>query len=241
MAKAPKFTLLIPAYNEEEIIGDTLTESIAYLKKQKYLWEILVVDDGSKDKTAKIVKKFSVRGVRLIKLTKNTGKGGALKEGVLNSRGDFIIFMDADLSVPIENIAKFLKKLNENRGVVIGSRRVIGSSIKVHQPLIRESMGRVYTFLTRLVTGVNLADFTCGFKGFEGKAGKEIFKRSVINRWSYDAEIMFLAHKLHIKIEEIPVEWINRVDSRVRLGSDVFTSFRDLLMIRLNNLQGVYD
>lgn len=240
MKKTPTLSIVIPAYNEEELIEDSLKKIISSLKNVNK-WEIVVADDGSRDKTPQIVERFAQKNVRLVQLEKNKGKGGALKRGILSARGKYIIFLDADLSVSPENIGKFLKELKSGKDVVIASRRVSGAEIAVHQPVIRESMGRVFTFLTRILMGVNLADFTCGFKGFSKVAAKKIFKNSVINRWAYDAEIMFLAKKYGFEITQIPVRWVNREDTRVNLRGVVLETFRDLIKIRINSLSGVYD
>lgn len=237
-----KLSIVLPAYNEEKIIENTLNEILRYLNNKKYSWEVVVADDGSKDKTSQIVKKFSDRGVRLVRLLKNKGKGGALREGMLKARGEYVIFMDADLSVPLENLDVFLKKLDAGSDVVIASRRIKGAVILVHQPFIREAMGRVFTLLTRFLTSVHeVVDFTCGFKGFSNIAAKKIFTNSQINRWAYDAEIIFLAKKYGFSINQSPITWKNREDSRVRLKSIVLETFRDLLKVRINDLQGKYE
>lgn len=233
-------SLVVPAYNEEKIIGENLKKIIRFLSGRKYGWEIIVADDGSKDGTSDIVKNFQNSNVRLIKLDKNKGKGAALRAGFLAARGEYALFSDADLSVPIESLDNFLEKLRENY-VVIGSRRIKGAKILMHQPFIRENMGRVFTFLTKIVTGVNISDFTCGFKGFRNRAAKKIFAKSLINRWAYDAEIIFLARKFGFKVAQIPVSWTNRKDTRVVLGNVILESFRDLVRIRLNDFQGKYD
>lgn len=235
-----KLSVIVPAYNESKVLKKNLQEIINYLKNKKYSWEIVVVDDGSRDTTYKIAKDFSKKHVRAYKLSQNQGKGGALKEGFLKANGDYLIFMDADLSVPLSNIDEFLKYLKKF-DVVIGSRRLSGSQIVVHQPFIRESMGRVFTLMTRFLMGTSLADFTCGFKGFKKEAGKKIFAASLIKRWSYDAEILFLAKHFGFSIKQVPVEWFNRIDSRVRLSDAVFTSFTDLIKIRIYAFMGKYD
>lgn len=232
-------SLIIPAYNEGKVLKQNLLKIVSFLKVKKYSWEIVVVDDGSRDNTHGISRSLSSMGIKAYKLIVNQGKGGALKEGFDKATGENLIFMDADLSVPLTNIDLFLSQLR-NYDVVIGSRRVKGSKIVVHQPFIRENMGKVFTKLTQCVTSTNLADYTCGFKGFKKNAGKKIFTHSLIKRWSYDAEIMFLANKYGYKIDQIPVEWFNRADSRVRLGDAVFTSLFDLIKIRVNDLMGKY-
>jgi dolichyl-phosphate beta-glucosyltransferase len=234
-------SVVIPAYNEEKIIKKNLRKIMTYLDKKKYTWQIVAVDDGSRDKTSKQVKKIKTKRIKLITFEKNQGKGAALKKGFEEATGEYIIFMDSDLSVPLNHIDNLLGYFQKGYEVVIGSRRVEGSKIEVHQPIMRESMGRVFTYLTRKIAGVNLRDFTCGFKGFTREAGKRIFGLSRVKRWSYDAEILFLANKFGYQIKEVPVSWKNRPESRVVLGVDTFTSFRDLLVVRLNYILGKYN
>lgn len=234
-------SLIIPAYNEEKIIKFTLKKTLNYFRDKKYTWEIIVVDDGSKDSTSLIARKLLTKNVALLKIDKNKGKGRALHKGVLRANGKYILYMDSDLSVPLKNIDFFYKKLKKVGGVVIASRRLKESKIEVHQPRLRENMGRVFTFITRAAMGVKVSDFTCGFKGFERKAAKLIFSKSKINRWAYDAEIIFLAKKLGFRITELPVHWSNRKDTKVKLKHVVFETLRDLLKIRIYNLLGKYD
>lgn len=239
MANKIRLSLIIPAYNEENIIKNTLEHVINFLSEKKYEWEVIVVDDGSHDLTSKIADKFNKKKVEVIRYDINRGKGRALKEGIQKAKGDFIIFSDADLSVDISKVDEMLYAL-KNSDVVIGSRRIQGAKIVVHQPMLRELMGRGYTLLTKLVTGVFLADFTCGFKGFRKKAAKDIFSKTLINRWAYDSEILFLAKKFKYKLTEIPVEWRNREDTRVVLRNVVLESLKDLIAIRVNDILGKY-
>lgn len=233
----PDISIVIPAYNEEKLIEDTLQKVLVELKNLRRSFELIVVDDGSSDNTSKIVK--TVKGVRLITLSKNVGKGGALREGMLEAKGKYVIFMDADLSVPLSFIRPMISKLKKS-DVVIGTRRVTNSKIVVHQPLIRESLGRVFTKLTQVMTNTKLSDYTCGFKGFSYEAAQKVFSNALINRWAYDSEIMFLANKYGFKIREMPVEWYNRAESKVNLKNAIITSLRDLFVIRINNLKGRY-
>jgi dolichyl-phosphate beta-glucosyltransferase len=233
-------SIVIPAYNEEKTIEVTLKRVLGFLSKENFSWEVIIVDDGSSDKTSDLVSSISNPNVKLVKLKTNKGKGGALRAGIKESVGRYVIFMDADLSVPLENIDKFISEFKKFE-VVIASRRVKGAKILIHQPWHREMMGRFFTILTWITTGVKLADYTCGFKGFRLDAAKNIFGKSLIDRWAYDAEIMFLAHKLGYNIKQVPISWENRDDTRVRLKSAVFESFRDLIKIRINNLLGKYD
>jgi dolichyl-phosphate beta-glucosyltransferase len=236
-----KLSLIIPAFNEGKLIGATLTAFIKFLSIKKYSWEIIIVDDGSGDQTSNKVESLGNPNVRLITLKKNLGKGGALRAGFLEAKGEYQIFSDADLSVPIENIDPFIQKLEKGYDVVISSRRVKGAKIKVHQSGLRENLGRVFTFLTQILIGSSVADFTCGFKGFTKVSSRQIFPRSFISRWAYDAEIIFLAQKLGYKILQYPVTWTNRKDTRVRLNKVIYESLRDLIKIRIHDLQGKYD
>jgi len=235
-----KLSLIIPAYNEEKLIGANLSKILSFLDKKTYQWEVVVVDDGSSDATGKIVEGLTSVKIRLIKLGKNQGKGAALKAGFMAARGDFQIFSDADLSVGVEMLDPFLQELKRS-DVVIASRRVKGSKIQIHQSWLRENMGRVFTLLTQLLMGSKVSDFTCGFKGFTKGAAGNIFGKSLISRWAYDAEIIFLAEKLGYKIRQYPVSWTNRKDTRVRLGKVIFESLADLIKIRLFELKGRYD
>jgi dolichyl-phosphate beta-glucosyltransferase len=234
-------TILIPAYNEAKIIKNTLDKICKYLKNKDFEWEIVVSDDGSRDDTSSIVKKYKSNKIRLVSSAKNRGKGAALKTGVMASKGDYIIFMDADLSVPLSTTTKFVNEFKNGAEVVVASRRVKGAIIEVHQPWHREAMGKVYTKLTQLITGVTISDFTCGFKGFSKSSGRKIFGKSVVNRWAYDSEIMFLAKKYGYEIFQVPIKWKNREDTRVKLRQVVVESFLDLLNVRLNDLKGLYD
>jgi dolichyl-phosphate beta-glucosyltransferase len=235
-----KLSLIIPAYNEEKLIGKNLSKISAILDKSPYTWEIVVIDDGSSDATSRIVESLKRAEIKLVKLDKNQGKGAALKAGFLAAKGDYRIFSDADLSVDIETISPFMQKL-KTFDVVIASRRVEGSIIEKHQPWLRENMGRVFTLLTQILTGSKVVDFTCGFKGFTGASAKKIFAKSLISRWAYDAELVFLAEKYGYKVCEYPVTWVNRKDTRVRLSKVVCESLRDLIRIRIFNMQGLYD
>jgi len=240
MKKHVKLTVVIPAYNEEKVIKNTLERVYGFLSKKNYAWELIVVDDGSRDKTPDRVKAFK-KGVRLVRLSKNQGKGAAIRAGIKKSDSEFVIFTDADLSVPINFIDEFMKELQKGSSMVIGSRRTKGSKVLVHQSKFRETLGRVFTFLAKVVTGSMVSDFTCGFKGFNKKAAEGIFSKTLLDRWAYDAEIIFLAKRGRFRVTEIPVQWKNRQDTRVVLGNAVVTSLTDLLKIRLNDILGKYD
>lgn len=234
-------TILIPCYNESGIIKENLTEISNFLSRVKYTWEIVVVDDGSRDSSVDEIQKLNNSKIKLVSYKVNRGKGGALKEGAKKSSGEYIIFMDADLSVPVETIDIFVKSLElKTNDVVIGTRKIKTAKVLVHQPWLRENLGKGFTFITRIMTGVYISDFTCGFKGFSSESAKKIFGHSLLSRWAYDAEILFLAKKYKFSISEIPVTWTNRKDTRVQLGNAVITSFIDLIKLKLNDWSGKY-
>lgn len=243
--RRPYLSVVIPVFNEEAIIKDNVEKVVKFLLGKKYSWELIVVDDGSVDNSRIEISAFAKalagkQNFRYIKHKKNLGKGAAVKTGMCTARGTYIIFMDADLSVPLGYIDDILIALKKS-DVAIGSRRVEGAVIKKHQPIVRESMGRVFTKLTQVIMGVGVSDFTCGFKGFRREAAVNVFSKSRVARWAYDAEILFLAKRLGYKIVQVPVVWENRDDTRVRAGSAALEAFVDLIRIRYFDITGKYE
>jgi dolichyl-phosphate beta-glucosyltransferase len=171
----------------------------------------------------------------------NRGKGFAVREGVLRATRDVVLFTDADLSTPAEEIKIILDKIREGFDVVIGTRNAQGSKVVVHQPRFREWLGSGYTWLANRVTGAGVTDFTCGFKVFRLKAAREIFSRQRLDGWSFDAEILFLAQKLGFRLGEVPIRWHDNPETKVRLIRDVFVSFLGLVLIRINDILGRYN
>ncbi len=235
-------SIVIPAYNEEKRLPQTFKKIASYLNKSSFPSEIVLVDDGSKDKTVIVAEELSRRlslKLVVVKNPENQGKGAAIKKGMLAASGKAILFTDADLSTPIEELENFLPFLKDFE-VVIGSRKIKGARIIVHQPFYREAMGKVYSWLARVIVVPGISDFTCGFKLFTRRAAKEIFSRQMVFNWSFDAEILFLAKKLGFKVKEVPVSWKDSPATKVRLWRDVFGSFWGLIKIRWNNFRGYY-
>lgn len=224
-------SIIIPAYNEEERIGITLEKIQTYLDQNHPDYEILVVDDGSKDNTTKIVKSLN-SNIKIIKQEINQGKGAAVRRGMLEANGDICLFTDADLSTPIYEIEKTLKSHQEGFDVCIGSRALQSELIKEHQPWYREMMGKTFNKIVQLLVVKGIQDTQCGFKSFKSSAAKEIFKNCKINGFAFDVETVFLANKLKYSIKEIPVEWYNDERSKVNPITDSTKMFLEILKIR---------
>lgn len=241
-SEPPSLSLVVPAFNESQRIALPLREMASYLAEQPYSSEIIVVDDGSSDGTFELVCGLGAElpvPLRALRYCPNRGKGHALKVGFAASRADRILFTDADLSTPIEATASLLEPLEAGADIAIGSRWLKGAEVKVHQPWYREYMGRVFTLLVRSLI-VDVSDATCGFKAFRGDVGRDLFSRARVRDWSFDAELLFLAHQRHYAIVEVPVEWEDREGTKVNLLRDAVNSFIGLIQIRLNSAAGRY-
>lgn len=242
MSKPATLTVVIPAYNEEKRIVSTVKALRSYFDALPLAWDLVLADDGSSDRTAEAVREALGDSVRLtvLKHDANRGKGAAVRTGMLAAGGDYAIFMDADLSTPAEEFDKFLPLLEKGVPVVIGSRKTAGARVEKRQPFLRELFGLGFTRLSNLMLGTSYSDFTCGFKCFRRDASKEIFGRQLIDNWSYDAEILFLARRLGYAVTEVPVRWLDSANSKVRLLRDIVTSFYGLLKIAWFRLAGRY-
>ena len=240
--KPPHLSLIIPAYNEEARIGKSLDRILRFLDSQPYASEVIIVDDGSRDRTPEIVKEHlgAHPSLKLHPQPGNLGKGMAVQQGMLLGSGKYLFFSDADLSVPIEMLPVFITHLENQSDLAIGTRQKSGAVIEIHQPRHRELMGKVYTKLSNSILGVQVSDFTCGFKGFRREIARDLFSRQRLGNWSFDAEILYVAHRKGYRITEIPVTWRNDGATKVKLWKDVLTSFLGLVQIRLNDLQGKY-
>lgn len=228
----PYLSVIFPAYNEEKRIPATLEKTYGYLKKQKYSWEIIVVDDGSSDETVSRVQTLShkIPNLRIIDNKKNKGKGGVVKQAMLESKGEWRLFTDADNSTPIDQIEK-LWKYKEEYPVIIGSRYIGKGSIKKAQPWYRKVISRASNLLIKLLAVKGIEDTQCGFKLFKAEAAEKIFPHQTIMRWAFDIEILGLAQKLNLPIKEVAVNWYNSAESKVRAVKALFRSFVELIKI----------
>jgi dolichyl-phosphate beta-glucosyltransferase len=232
----PYISVIIPAYNEETRISRTLKRIIRYFNKKGHKHEIIVVDDGSTDSTIKVVKNLKNRNIKILKNKVNKGKGFSVRKGMLAGEGDYLLFTDADLSTPIEELDKFLNYTDYD--IIIGSRALKESKVttKSHKKLL----GKAANLLINLLAVRGIKDTQCGFKLFKQKIAKQLFSRQLINRFGFDFEILFLAQKKGYSIKELPVMWVNAEGSKVK-PTDYFRTFGELLKIRINQIKGKYN
>lgn len=236
-----KISLIVPVYNEQKRLPKYFPELMnAMMGFDESLFEILIVDDGSNDETPRILRELQNKYQKILKiisLPSNMGKGFAIKEGVNQSNGGYIFYSDIDLSVNLESaLPAAIKILQKGTDIVIGSRRLPNSLIKVHQPLIRETLGHIFTKLANLVLGTSYSDLTCGFKGFTRNAAQQLFGELQCGRWSYDAEILYRASKLGLHTKELAVEWRNDFDTKIKISHDIFVALLDLIKIRTRHV-----
>jgi dolichyl-phosphate beta-glucosyltransferase len=231
-------SIIIPAYNEEKRLPATLQTVRAYLAKAEWeFFEIVVVDDGSRDATAEVARRW---GARVLQNPGNRGKGYTVKHGMLEARGEWALFSDADLSAPIGQLGT-LWSAAERAGAegAIGSRALDRKLIGVHQPFFRETMGRLFNLVMRLVTGLPFHDTQCGFKLFETRAAREVFSRQRLDGFGFDVEVLYIARRLGYRVLEVPVEWNDVAGTKVSLWRGMM-AFLDPLRVRWNGIAGKY-
>ena len=236
----PFMSVIIPTYNEEERIGGTLEKIAAYLSRQNYSHQIIVVDDASSDKTVKIIEDFREKIV-LLRNKRRKGKGYSVRQGVLSATGDFVLFSDADLSTPIEELEKLLFWLEKGYHLALGSRRLPDSEISIPQPFLRRLMGKIFNLLVRIFVVRGFCDTQCGFKCFEKKTANFLFGKQRLSGFCFDVEILYLAEKFKKRAKEVPVRWLNSPVSKIGPLKHSFLMFLDLFRVKLNDLRGVYD
>jgi len=237
---APYLSVVIPAYNEEKRIAESLSKAKQYLGVQKYIWEVIVVDDGSQDGTAAMVEDFSRQHstIHLIRAP-HRGKGATVREGMLAARGEYRFMCDADLSMPIEQIDRFLPPRLTDFDVAIGSREAVDSQ-RIDEPQMRHLMGRLYNYWIRLAAVPAIQDTQCGFKCFRGSVAEELFRLQRLPGWAFDGEILFLALRRKMRIVEVAIDWFYREESKINRLGDSYRMFRDVLKIRWNHMLGRY-
>ena len=238
-----EYSIVIPAYNESARLGATLEKVLDYVHAQGWNAEVIVVNDGSRDTTADIVRTFSAKdpALRLVENPGNRGKGYSVRNGMLNTRGRIVLFSDADLSSPIEEAAKLFRALEDGADIAIGSRWLRAETQTQRQPLHRQVFGRIFNLILRLTLGLQFADTQCGFKAFKQPAVRAIFPLQKIERWGFDPEILFLARKLKFKVKEIPVAWGHSGGTRINPLIDGSRMILEMLRIRWYDVTGKYN
>jgi dolichyl-phosphate beta-glucosyltransferase len=236
-------SVVIPAYNEEKRLKRTINEIFDYLSKKNFSFEVIVVNDGSKDKTSDVVRELmkKYQNLTLIENKENKGKGWVVRQGMMKAKGKLRLFTDADNSTPISEIEKFLIEFEKGADIVIGSRELKGAILDPPQPLFRRFMGEGFKILRKIILGLwEIQDTQCGFKCFKSEVVEKIFPKCKINRFAFDPEILILAKRENYKIKEIPVYWRNDLESKVKFNS-IFNMAKDLFKIRLNLIFGKYE
>ena len=241
--ETPRYSIIIPAYNESERIASTLERVLRYAGEQRWNAEVIVVDDGSRDSTTDIViehrQKNSV--VQLFRNPGNRGKGYSVRNGMMHARGEVLLFSDADLSSPIEEAPKLFAAIEGGADVAIGSRWLQSQLQTRRQPMHRQLFGRVFNVLLRVVLGLSFTDTQCGFKAFSRESAEALFPLQQIERWGFDPELLFLARRFGFKVAEVPVAWAHREGTRLNPLRDGIRMFGEMLRIRWNAWTGKYE
>lgn len=242
MAQYPNYSIVIPAFNESARIPATLKEVVACIRERGWDAEVIVVNDGSTDSTAAVVREFARTApeVRMIENPGNRGKGYSVRSGILQALGEVVMFSDADLSAPIEEADRLFAAIAEGADIAIGSRWLEKGRQTHRQPLYRQFFGRCFNAVTRGVMGLHFADTQCGFKAFTRAAAQTVFQLQTIERWGFDPEILFIALKCGYKVVEVPVSWAHDARTRMSYLRDGMRMLQDVAIIRWNALVGRY-
>jgi dolichyl-phosphate beta-glucosyltransferase len=233
-------SIIIPAYNEEKRIGKALHDIIQYFAMKDYEYEIIVVDDGSRDDTGNVVAQAGNERTRMLHNEVNKGKGYSVRKGMLNAKHDLVLFSDSDLATPIEELGKLLEQINNGYDIAIASRNLKDSRIVVNQPIYRQILGKAFPLVVRFVLQLKIKDTQCGFKLFRGEAAHKIACLQKIDGFAFDAEMLFLAKRLGYKVREVPVTWVDKSGSTVSPIKDGLRMLKDIIKIRANQLSGDY-
>jgi glycosyltransferase involved in cell wall biosynthesis len=236
------YSIVIPAYNEGARLAPTLEKVLTYIAGQGWDAEVIVVNDGSRDNTAEIVRGYALNNpsLRLVENPGNRGKGYSVRNGMLHAQGGIVLFSDADLSSPIEEMPKLLAALDAGADIAIGSRWLRAELQTHRQPLHRQFAGRIFNLLLRMTLGLQFSDTQCGFKAFRRNAAQTIFPLQRIERWGFDPEILFLARKFGFRVQEVPVVWSHDGGTHINPIVDGARMFVEMLKVRWNDITGKY-
>lgn len=235
-------SVVVPVFNEEPVLRASLAELTTFLADRfPGDHEVVAVDDGSRDGSLGILQEVArTKPLVVLENSMNLGKGAAVRRGMLHAAGDPVFFCDADLSTPLTELERFRERLQGDAAVVIGTRKHGEAQIQTPQGRVRTVMGLGYTRVVNRILGLHFSDYTCGFKGFRREASRAIFSRSVVDGWSFDAEVLFIARRLGFRVVEVPTIWADRPNSKVRLVRDTARSFSEILRIRARAARGAY-
>jgi len=238
----PTYSIVIPAFNESARIPATLGEVVDCIRARQWSAEVIVVDDGSRDSTAELVRRFAAGApeVRLVRTPGNRGKGYSVRSGVLQALGDIVMFTDADLSAPMEEAEGLFAAIADGADIAIGSRWLERNRQSIRQPVYRQILGRCFNGVTRAVMGLPFADTQCGFKAFTRAAAQTVFQLQTIERWGFDPEILFIALKRGFRVDEVPVSWAHDQRSKISYLRDGMRMLADIATVRWNALLGRY-
>jgi dolichyl-phosphate beta-glucosyltransferase len=243
MRPQPGLSIVVPAYNEQDRLGPTIRSYLEYCRARRLAAELIVVDDGSLDGTSVLVERLSGEypELRLIRLAENRGKGYAVRTGVVNARGQLVLFADADAATPLSELERLEAAIHAGADVAIGSRALAGEGVQVRARLYRRVIGRAFHFLVRTLTVKSVKDTQCGFKLFRGAVAHDLFSRMRMNGFSFDVELLMMAQRRGYRVAEVPVNWVHQPGSKVNLALDSVRMARDLFVIRGHHLSGEYN
>ena len=242
MSESPQYSIVIPAYNESARIPATLESVVGCIRANGWDAEVIVVNDGSSDRTAEVVRAFAANApeVRLLENPGNRGKGYCVRSGLLQALGQVVMFTDSDLSAPIEEAERLFAAIAEGADIAIGSRWLESGRQTHRQPLYRQFFGRCFNAVTRMVMGLHFADTQCGFKAFTRAAAQTVFQLQTIERWGFDPEILFIALKRGYRVVEVPVSWSHDERTRMSYLKDGLQMLEEIVQIRWNAITGRY-
>lgn len=235
----PFFSIVIPAHNEQNRLPGTLEQIFHFLEQQSFTYEVIVVENGSTDRTYEVAQEFATRHEQLRVIQSEKGKGAAVQRGILTAKGEYRFMCDADLSMPVEEIVKFIPPNLQNFDIAIGSREARGS-VRYNEPSYRHWGGRGINFLVQTLILPGLNDTQCGFKCFRADVAEDIFNRQTLQGWSFDIELLYIARRHGYRIVEIPIHWHHFSDSKVSALRDAVGMISDIFRIHANAWRGTY-
>ena len=236
----PFLSIIIPAHNEAKRLPDTLERVFSFLEKQFFSSEVIVVENGSNDQTLEITQRFAKHHQNLRVIQSERGKGAAVKLGMLEATGDYRFMCDADLSMPIEEVTKFIPPALNNFDIAIASREAKGA-VRYNEPRYRHLGGRAINFIIQLFILPSLNDTQCGFKCFSAKVVEDIFNLQTLNGWSFDIELLYIARRRKYSIKEIPIHWVHHPDTKISAVRDALRMIQDIFRIHANAWRGIYN